>query len=286
MNQESTDPSNATSLSGEAFTDNVFGEPTNPFEQAQARRREQHQHRSRQRRDGAAPHVNPDVADRGRTGGRPQYDDYAADAYFNKARQRVFDQHFGPGTAEAVLRLGVQIGFLDLDRESGAVHAVYVGARSEDRGVHDCGDALKARRDTPEEIALMVELAVAKGWTTIHFKGSPEFCALARARAEAVGLTVGRVTETAPNPYAFKPTAPTPPPGPSAESSAPPVPPAATDGVASSAAASDVLEAVAEPRRHGHGLDDLDSALDLEEDDDGVFRSPRSVPRSSSGLNG
>jgi len=76
--------------------------------------------------------------------------------------------------------------------------------------VRDAGDRLYASGAHPDVVALMVEAARAKGWTSVRVWGPPEFIAEATRQFEAAGIPV-TVTDAPPDASA-RPQAPSPAP--------------------------------------------------------------------------
>lgn len=248
-------------------------QPESEWEQAQHRRREQHRQRRADPKGGFhgkawQTHAAPNDSS-GRAGGSPAFDEFAGNAFFNPMRQRFVDHQYGPGTAKAIVDANVLLTWIDfVPNTNGAIRAIHVGNRSDGAIVHDLDTSLKATRDSQQEIALMVELAHAKGWTTINLKGSKDFCDRATAYAEEHGLRVTGTKHTSRNKNALRDE---PTNNASASTDANQLAPsAASFGAASTAQEHDAAQGADKPRNWRAERDD---AVDMSPDKDGVYRS-------------
>ncbi len=200
----------------EAIIDCVDETSSTPNENAQGKRKHADQ-RAAEEAMKRRPRRSRDGANADRAGGRSEFDQFAANAYFDPIRQQMIDRHYGAGTASALISARLKVTQILFSDAHGSVAGIQLGDRSLKAIVLDRGNSLASSTQTVDEARLMVELAIAKGWPAVNIRGNASFCAEAMAYAESKGMRVsalnGKSIESGAEQQArgsSEPTTPTP----------------------------------------------------------------------------
>jgi hypothetical protein len=116
--------------------------------------------------------------------------DFNAPAWSDRRLGWLARRYQDPDLAQRLRELGVRVDWVSFGRKSDQLAEIRLAGGA---ALMDEGSEMLLDRTNDHGVKLMVALAIAKGWSSIEFDGSPEFIQRALEEADHAGLRVTKI---------------------------------------------------------------------------------------------